>query len=101
MDTDELSTEIYKAIFIEAEKLSHDLTLQFGLLADSCNGETDYIESAKKLITEIKTLNKAELSYMFFGSPPPENKLLLKLDMIMKNIAEVEKIPPDKRHYDF
>ncbi len=29
MDTDELSTENYKGIIIEAEKFNHDLTLQF------------------------------------------------------------------------
>jgi hypothetical protein len=36
MDTDALSDEAYKGIFIEAEKLNHTLTVRFGMLAYSC-----------------------------------------------------------------
>ena len=47
MDTDELSTEVYDGIIIEAEKFNHDLTLQFGLMAASCNSEGEYVQNAK------------------------------------------------------
>ena len=33
MDTDDLSNETYETVMIQAEKYSHNLTLQFGVLA--------------------------------------------------------------------
>lgn len=53
MDTDDLSREAYGGILIEAEKLTHDLTLHYGLLSESCNNEAEYIEKAEKLTREI------------------------------------------------
>lgn len=101
MDTDDLSTEAYQAILIEAEKFNHDLTLQFGVLASSCKDEKQYLLKAKKLIERIRKLDKHDLSDMFFGSPPDKHYLLLTLDQILVNILEVEKIPENKRHYEF
>src|SRR5258705_1314895 len=101
MDTDELSTETYKGIMIEAEKFNHDLTLQFGILASSCKNEKEYLSKAKKLIEEIQEFDKPDLSDMFFGSPPDKKYLLLTLKKILINISEIEKIPEDKRHYEF
>ena len=49
MDTDDLSREAYDGILIEAEKLTHDLTLHYGLLSYSYNNEAEYIEKAEKL----------------------------------------------------
>ncbi len=101
MDTDDLSTEAYRGIIIEAEKFNHDLTLQFGLMASSCKNEKEYLLKAKKLIKEIQELDKSDLSDMFFGSPPDIEYLLSTLKKILTNILEVEKIPEDKRHYEF
>ena len=101
MDTDELSTEAYKAIIIEADKFNHDLTLQFGVMASSCNDEKEYLIKANKLIKEIQSLDKYDLSDMFFGSPPDKAALNKTLDKILANITKVEKIPKEKRHYDF
>lgn len=101
MDTDELSSEIYKGIIIEAEKFNHDLTLQFGVMASSCKNEKEYIFNAKKLIKEIRNLDKHALSAIFFGSPPVKKSLLLTLDKISENISEIENIPENKRHYEF
>jgi hypothetical protein len=101
MDTDELSTERYKGIIIEAEKFNHNLTLQFGLMASFCKNEKEYLNKAKNLIKEIQKLDKSTLSDMFFGSPPGKKKLQLTLEKILTNILEVEKIPENKRHYDF
>ena len=50
MDTDDLSKEAYQGIIIEAEKFNHDLTLQFGLLADDCEGEIEYIEKSEQFV---------------------------------------------------
>ena len=38
---------------------------------------------------------------MFFGLPPGKKKLHLTLEKILTTILEVEKIPENKRHYDF
>ena len=54
MDTDELSTETYKGIIIEAGKFNPDLALQFGLMASSCKNEKEYLIKAKNLIKEIQ-----------------------------------------------
>lgn len=43
MDTDDLSRESYDGILVEAEKLTHDLTLHYGLLSYNCKDETEYI----------------------------------------------------------
>lgn len=101
MDTDDLSAETYKGVIIEAEKFNHDLTLQFGLLADSCNNEKEYLIKAKDLIKEIKALDKFALTEIFFGSPPGKKKLDLALEKILTNILDIEKIPENQRHYDF
>lgn len=101
MDTDELSTEAYKGIITESDKFNHDLTLQFGVMASSCENEKEYLEEAKKLIQEIRELDDEDLSDMFYGSPPKKVSLLLTLDKILANISEVEKIPENKRHYEF
>lgn len=101
MDTDDLSTEAYEEIIIEAEKFHHDLALQFGVIASSCEDEKEYFKMAKKLIKEIKSLHQSELSDIFFDSIPNKKKLDFALKKISMNILEVEKIPEDKRHYDF
>lgn len=101
MDTDELSTETYNGILIEAEKFNHDLTLQFGLMAASCDNEKEYLDNARILIKEIKKLDKSALSDMFFGLPPDKKQLHLTLEKILTNILEIEKIPENQRHYDF
>ncbi len=43
MDTDDLSREVYDGILLEAEKLTHDLTLHYGLLSSDCKNESEYI----------------------------------------------------------
>ena len=101
MDTDELSTEAYEAIIIEADKFNHDLTLQFGVIASSCKNEREYLHKAKELIEKIQKLDKSHLLDIFFGSPPDKKYLVLTLKKILTNISEIEKIPEDKRHYEF
>lgn len=41
MDTHDLSKESYQGILLEAEKLTHDLTLLYGVLSSEC--ETEYL----------------------------------------------------------
>ena len=101
MDTDELSSESYEGILIEAEKFNHDLTLQFGLLSYSCKNETEYLKAATKLIHKIKKMGKSDYPIFFFDIIPSKNDLHLCLDRILANISDVEKIPEKNRQYDF
>jgi len=101
MDTDDLSREAYSGILVEAEKLTHDLTLHFGLLSYDCKNETEYIEKAKKLTDEIMELEDYELDDFFWGNPPAKKKLIITCKRILENIEKVKSIPLEKRKYDF
>ena len=70
MDTDELSREAYEGIIIEAEKLSHDLTLHSGLLSYDCKDETEYIEKAEK--------HTRKLLQVFLGSAAKDSSVTFK-----------------------
>ncbi len=100
MDTDDLSRESYEGILIEAEKLTHDLTLHFGVLSGDCKNETEYIDKAAKLTREIMEVEDWELDDLFWGNPPDKEKLNFTLQKIIDNIEEIKKIPITKRHYD-
>ena len=91
MDTDDLSDEIYQGIMIEAERFNPDLTLQFGLLADSCKNEKQYLMKAKSLVETIRKLDKDALDDIFFNSQPNKKKLDLTRDKILANILKLEK----------
>ena len=101
MDTDELSTEAYNAIIIEAEKLIHDLTLHFGVLASSCKDESEYLDKSKRLAEKILQLNDFEVEDLLFGNIMDKNRLEFTLKKIISNIEQVKKIPIDKRQYEF
>jgi hypothetical protein len=101
MDTDDLSREAYKAIIIETERFSHDLTLQFGVLSYRCQDESEYIERSRKLAEKILVLEDYEIEDLFFGNSPPREQLEISLMKIIRNIEELNQIPINKRHYDF
>lgn len=65
MDTDDLSREAYKAIITEADKFDHNLTLQFGLLAENCESEEEYLLESENLIDEINEMSDEELDDLF------------------------------------
>jgi hypothetical protein len=100
MDTDDLSIEAYKGILSEAEKLTHDLTLHYGLLSYDCNNETEYLNKAAILTKKILVAKGYELDDLFWGNPPNKKKLEITLKKILSNIEEINKIPIEKRHYD-
>ena len=100
MDTDDLSRETYEEILIEAEKLTHDLTLQFGVLSGYCKNETDYLDRAEQLTREILQAEDWELDDLFWGNPPDREKLNFTLKKIIGNIEKIKKIPIENRHYD-
>ena len=100
MDTDSLSREAYDGILIEAEKLTHDLTLHYGLLSYNCNDETEYIDKAEKITREIMQVEDWELDDLFWGNPPDKANLNFTLQKIISNIEKIKQIPLEKRHYD-
>ncbi len=101
MDTDNLSQEAYYGILIEAEKLTHDLTLHYGVMAGNCQNETEYLDKAEKLTRAILEANGVDLDDLFWGNPPNKKQLNTTLRAILKNIDQVRSIPIDKRTYDF
>jgi hypothetical protein len=66
IDSDDLSREACNGIIVEAEKLTHDLTLHYGLLSYDSKDEAEYIEKAEKLTLGIMKLDDFELQD-FFG----------------------------------
>jgi len=101
MDTGSLSNEAYKAVLIQAEKLSHDLTLWFGILAGDCANEEEYLDKAKKLAEQMIEAPEDELIDLFWGNPPPIEQIKSTCRKIIHNIVEVENIPFDKRTFEF
>ncbi len=101
MHTSFLSDETYEAVILEAEKFNYDLTLQFGLLVSYCEDEREYLKSAKELITEIRGMDEYDLGEIFFDEIPDTSLLHKCLRQMELNIAEVEAIPEEKRHYEF
>lgn len=100
MDTDDLSREAYEGILIEAEKLSHDLTLHYGLLSGDCEDETEYLEKAEKLTKALLKVDADHLEDIFWGNALPKDKLDSTLNKILRNIEKIRKIPEEDRHYD-
>ncbi len=88
MDTDDLSKEAYYGILIEAEKLSPDLTLLYGLLSSDCENEAEYLDEAEKLTKEILKADDFELDDLFWGDPPKKNKLINTCKKILKKYRE-------------
>lgn len=101
MDTDYLSREAYDGILIEAEKLTHDLTLHYGVLSSDCKNETEYIDKAEKLTRKIMQAKNWELDDLFWGNPPVKEKLKFTCKKILENIEKVKTIPIEKRKFDF
>lgn len=101
MDTDDLSREAYDGIIIEAEKLTHDLTLHYGLLSSDCKNEIEYIDKAEKLTREIMQMNDYGLDDLFWGNPPNKERLNFTLKKILGNIEKIKNIPIEKRKFDF
>ena len=79
---------------------NHDLTLQFGLLSSHCIDENDFLENSVQLINEIQKYDDTAHDDMFFGNPPPMSEFQSALIRILDNIAELKKIPTEKRTYD-
>jgi len=90
MDTDELSRKAYKGILVEADKFAPDLTLHFGLLADECMDETEYLVKCRILIEELKDVDPEFYPDVFFGETPDPIKLHQTLDRMLRNIDKME-----------
>lgn len=101
MDPDDLSNETYEAVIIEAERFHHNLALYFGVLADDCDTEDEYLAAAEKLVKKIMKAKPHQLEDYFFGEVDDFHGLPATLEMILVNIARVREIPEEKRTYEF
>ena len=102
MDTDELSEETYKAIFVTSEKFNHNLTLQFGLLASICSDDNDYLAKANDLIVEWKSDLTNSINEIFFDTAKPKASTFeILLSGIQTKIEKVINIPIEKRKFEF
>jgi hypothetical protein len=102
MDTDDLSIETYNAIIMTSEKFDSDLTLQFGLLAEKCGDDNDYLIKAKKLIADWRGNLDFAQEDIFFGERKSTNVILEKvLIKIEKQINLVLEIPIENRKFEF
>ncbi len=101
MDTDELSNEAYNGIIGEAEKLTHDLTLFYGVLSSECDDEDEYLDEAAEMTKELLQADDDELEEAFWGNPPNKKKLKATCEKILKNIERIKSIPLDEREYEF
>jgi endonuclease IV len=100
MDTDDLSKEAYNGILIESERLTHDLTIHFGVIAKNCKNEKGYLNKAEDLASNILQFNDNRLMDFFGGDVPEKNNLYTTLRKIIRNIKDIKKIPFDQLTYD-
>jgi len=102
MDTNYLSRETHTLIIDTAERFHHDLTLQFGVLADYCNTDNEYLDESESMIKEWLTDWDLEEVIMdiFFEDAPRKEDFKKVLDKILTNIEKVRKIPVEQRKFD-
>lgn len=86
---------------MEAEKLTHDLTVYYGLLSGACEDEADYIDKVLEMTEEIMQADDWEQDDLFWGDPPDKEKLIFTLQTIIDNIKNIKKTPIENRHYDY
>lgn len=102
MDTDELSEETYKAVIVAAEKINHNLTLQFGLLASHCINDDDYLQKAKQLIIKWRIDLPDSINEIFFDVKKPRISTFESvLSEIHSGIDQVLSIPVNKHKFEF
>lgn len=102
MDTNSLSRETHNAIIVSAERFHHDLTLQFGIRADACSTDNEFIDKSEALIKhwlEEWDLDEA-IADIFFENPPNKKEFRKILDKILQNIESVRKIPIGNRKFE-
>ncbi len=101
MDTSDLSNEACQAVLVEAERFHHNLTIHFGVLADGCDTEEEYLAATEKMATNIKTFTPDSLDDFLFNEVDDLSALPATLDKILANIARVREVPEEKRTYEF
>ena len=102
MDTNDLSRETHIAIIDTAEGFHHDLTLQFGVLAEDCETDNEFLDEAETIIKDWLTDWDLEELIMdvFYDNPPGKKDFKKILDKILSNIDNVRKIQMEQRKFD-
>jgi hypothetical protein len=102
MDTDDLSKATYDGIISEAEEFNPDLSLPFGVLADQCKNDDDFLNKAERLINKWLKVKDCDLIIddIFFGEPVDYDDFKITLKKILSNITEIRKTPMKEREYE-
>lgn len=102
MDTNDLSRETHSAIIDAAERFHHDLTLQFGILADDCDTDNQFLDASESVIKEWLTDWDLEdvIMDIFFDNLPRKAEFKKVLDKILISIENVRTIPMEQHKYD-
>lgn len=103
MDTDDLSQETYAAVMETAVEFHHDLISEFGVLAEDCENDDDFLNVAEELIKEWLEERDLEdvLEYVFVDDLPSKEEFHQVLQKLLNNISLVRQIPIEKRRFDF
>ncbi len=102
MDTNDLSRETHSAIIDTADRFHHDLALQFGVLANDCKSDDEYLDHSESMIKEWLTYWDLEdlIMDIFFDDTPRKQDFKKVLDKILTNIEKVRKTPIENRKFD-
>jgi len=103
MDTNDLSRETNNAIILTAERFHDELPLQFGVLADICKTDDEFLDQVELLINEWLTewdLDEVMMD-VFFDNPPDVKEFKEILVKILSSIESVRKIPANQRKFDY
>ena len=78
------------------------MTLEFGVLASSCEDDDDYLNQAEALLKGWLRVDDFEdiIDDIFFGQKVNENAFRKTLKKILSNIAEIRKTPKEQRKYE-
>jgi hypothetical protein len=78
------------------------LTLQFGILADDCNNDNDFLDESAAIIKEWLTDWDLEELIMdiFFDNSPDKKSFKKILKTILSNIEQVKQIPKEQRKFE-
>lgn len=100
MDTDDLSIETYKAILETAELFSHELTIEFGVLAMDCRDDNAFLDQSEMLINKCRKNIKGAMKHIFCDDNPSQKEFEEIIEKISSNIKAVKAIPIENREFE-
>ena len=96
MEIDDISDELFSAVFETTEKFHPDLTFQFAQLASHCEDEKDYIEKLIRLIDFYKRDISFVIDDIFQDNIPDTNQFNQILEVLSQKIQNLISFPKQK-----